>query len=288
MVIDSGEVVSDGPIDRHRPGGENPPEHDARRQEERPEKEPPDPPDGHGRLPAQERRLRNCANHRFVLFTFRRGREDLLVPFPVERIATDRPRSRSGMRVGLKDGHAVFPLSQYADRRPEHPPDDGFTGIRIDRVVAPAFLYRLASPAWREERWSRTLRLGGWIFVLSYLFWEFFTPFNLFGEPLSLIGLELVFWWVTALSEAVAIVFVYERWVGHAGGTPEAARNSSLARGRYLPSAHDRRPQDRRCGLPGRRERSGNRFPFDPPRTESPTVTFGKPDVAVYDPLGIR
>lgn len=77
--------------------------------------------------------------------------------------------------------------------------------------VAHAFLYRSASPAWREGRAHRTHRLGGWIFVLSYLFWEFFTPFIQFGEPLPLIGLELAFWWVTALSEAVAIVFLYER-----------------------------------------------------------------------------
>lgn len=31
------------------------------------------------------------------------------------------------------------------------------------------------------------------MFFLSFFFWEFFTPFNQFGEPLWLIALELLF-----------------------------------------------------------------------------------------------
>jgi hypothetical protein len=40
--------------------------------------------------------------------------------------------------------------------------------------------------------------------------WEFFTPFNLFGEPLPLIGLELVFWATIAFAEAFVIASVFE------------------------------------------------------------------------------
>ena len=40
---------------------------------------------------------------------------------------------------------------------------------------------------------------------------EFFTPFNLFGEPLLLIGLELVFWATIAFAEAFIIASVFER-----------------------------------------------------------------------------
>ncbi len=48
------------------------------------------------------------------------------------------------------------------------------------------------------------------IFFLSFLFWEFFTPFNQFGEPLPLLALELSFWAVIALAEAFAIAGVME------------------------------------------------------------------------------
>jgi hypothetical protein len=43
------------------------------------------------------------------------------------------------------------------------------------------------------------------VFVMTFLFWEFFTPFNLFGEPLHLIALELLFWWCIALADGLAI-----------------------------------------------------------------------------------
>lgn len=45
---------------------------------------------------------------------------------------------------------------------------------------------------------------------LSFVFWEFFTPFNQFGEPIVLIGLELTFWVVIAISEALTIACVME------------------------------------------------------------------------------
>jgi hypothetical protein len=40
---------------------------------------------------------------------------------------------------------------------------------------------------------------------MTFLFWEFFTPFNQLGEPLPLIAIELVFWATIALAEAFAI-----------------------------------------------------------------------------------
>jgi hypothetical protein len=52
-------------------------------------------------------------------------------------------------------------------------------------------------------------RIAGWIMI--YLFWEFFAPFNQFGEPLPLIALELSFWALIALAGAIAIAFVMER-----------------------------------------------------------------------------
>ena len=46
--------------------------------------------------------------------------------------------------------------------------------------------------------------------ILSFLFWEFFTPFDQFGEPVLLIGLELIFLAIIAFAEALAIAAVFE------------------------------------------------------------------------------
>ena len=42
------------------------------------------------------------------------------------------------------------------------------------------------------------------------MFWEFFTPFNQFGEPLPLVALELGFWAIIALAEAFVIAAILE------------------------------------------------------------------------------
>ena len=74
-----------------------------------------------------------------------------------------------------------------------------------------AVIYRLVSPAWPAGVWPRGLRLAGLLFGVCYSFWEFFTPFNLFAEPLPLIGVELLFWAAVALAEGLAIAAVAER-----------------------------------------------------------------------------
>jgi hypothetical protein len=81
--------------------------------------------------------------------------------------------------------------------------------------VGHAFAYRWLSPAWPPGVAPRAFRLAGLLFFMTYLFWEFFTPYNQFGEPWPLIALELAFWALIALAEAFAIAFVMER--GRAG-----------------------------------------------------------------------
>jgi hypothetical protein len=76
--------------------------------------------------------------------------------------------------------------------------------------IGMAAIYRWLAPAWPEGVTSRALRLAGLRFFLTFLFWEFFTPFNLFGEALLLIALELSFWALIALAEAFAIAAVME------------------------------------------------------------------------------
>ncbi len=73
------------------------------------------------------------------------------------------------------------------------------------------WLYTKLAGSWPPGLWPRTWRLGGLAFVVSYLFFEFFAPFNLFREPLPLVAAELVFWAVIAAAEALAIVGILER-----------------------------------------------------------------------------
>jgi hypothetical protein len=77
-------------------------------------------------------------------------------------------------------------------------------------AVGHAFIYRAIAAGWPQGVMARGVRMAGLLFFMSYLFWEFFTPFNQFGEPVPLILLELVFWAVTALAEGLAIAWVME------------------------------------------------------------------------------
>lgn len=74
-----------------------------------------------------------------------------------------------------------------------------------------AFLYRWISPAWPAGMVRRALSFGLIVFLLSFFFWEFFTPFNQFGEPVWLIAIELTFWAVIAWAEAFTIAALMER-----------------------------------------------------------------------------
>jgi len=80
-------------------------------------------------------------------------------------------------------------------------------GIVLFGVIH-AYIFRWLSPAWSRGRMSQGLRFAGLVFVMTFLFWEFFTPFNLFGEPLHLIVLELLFWACIALSDGLAIAAI--------------------------------------------------------------------------------
>jgi len=74
-----------------------------------------------------------------------------------------------------------------------------------------AFIYRALSLHWPSGVWPRAWRFAGLSFFMTFLYWEFFTPFNQFGEPVPLILRELGFWGVIALAEALAIAAVSER-----------------------------------------------------------------------------
>jgi hypothetical protein len=81
-----------------------------------------------------------------------------------------------------------------------------------------AFVYSWLAPSWPPGIRERTWRMAALVFGLSFLFWEFFTPFNQLGEPLPLIGLELAFWAVIAVAEALVIAAAMEGWPGAGSG----------------------------------------------------------------------
>lgn len=77
--------------------------------------------------------------------------------------------------------------------------------------IGHAFIYRWLSVGWPRGLLPRALRFAGLLFFMTFLFWEFFTPVNLFGEPLSLVVVELMFWAAIAFAEALVIAAVIER-----------------------------------------------------------------------------
>ena len=83
-------------------------------------------------------------------------------------------------------------------------------GIIVFGIIH-AYLYRWLSPAWPEGRAKRSLRFAAIVFLMTFLFWEFFTPFNQFGEPVGLIAIELTFWALIALADGLAISSIMER-----------------------------------------------------------------------------
>jgi hypothetical protein len=77
-------------------------------------------------------------------------------------------------------------------------------------AVLHAFVYRWLAPGWPPGILRRALRMTALLFFLSYLFFEFFTPFNQLHEPLPLVALELAFWALAAFAEAFTLAWLIE------------------------------------------------------------------------------
>ncbi len=76
--------------------------------------------------------------------------------------------------------------------------------------MAHAFIYRWLSPLWPKGIVKRGLRFSFLVFFFSYTFFEFFTPYAMFGEPPLLLALELFFWLIISLFEGLTIAAVLE------------------------------------------------------------------------------
>ena len=72
-------------------------------------------------------------------------------------------------------------------------------------------IFMMIEPALGQTRLQRGLRFAVVLWALMALYFEFHTPFNMFREPLMLVGLELVFWISVVLAEGLALSFIYGR-----------------------------------------------------------------------------
>ena len=91
-------------------------------------------------------------------------------------------------------------------RQPSWPMIAGFLGFTLFHVL----VYHWLVPFLPGTGWvckGLSLALGIWVFQYGYF--EFFTPFNQYSEPLYLIAYELLLQGITALVEGLAIAKVY-------------------------------------------------------------------------------
>jgi len=99
----------------------------------------------------------------------------------------------------------IKPLPLVVDK-----PAPIIVGLVIFGIIH-AFIYRMVASAWPQGVGRRGARMAIMVFLLVFVYWEFFTPFNQLGEPLPLIGLELVFWAAIATAEGFSIAAVMEK-----------------------------------------------------------------------------
>ncbi len=71
------------------------------------------------------------------------------------------------------------------------------------------FVFAIIRQGIPGEGLKKGIIFGLIIWLFSYVFFEFFTPWNMFGEPLYLVGIELLFWIGVSLSEGIVIAKVY-------------------------------------------------------------------------------
>ena len=76
--------------------------------------------------------------------------------------------------------------------------------------ITQAYIYRWVCPAWPAGIAKRGFSFALLVFVMTFLFWEFFTPFNLFGEPIGLLFVELLFWALIALAAGFSLSAIME------------------------------------------------------------------------------
>jgi hypothetical protein len=70
-------------------------------------------------------------------------------------------------------------------------------------------VFVLVEPALPTGRIKKGLAFGGIVWGLMALYFEFHVPFNMFGEPIGLVALELLFWVPVAAVEGLVLAWGY-------------------------------------------------------------------------------
>ena len=70
-------------------------------------------------------------------------------------------------------------------------------------------VFAMVEPALPAGRIKKGLAFGGVVWGLMALYFEFHVPFNMFGEPVALVALELLFWIVAAAVEGLVLSWGY-------------------------------------------------------------------------------
>lgn len=61
----------------------------------------------------------------------------------------------------------------------------------------------------RSSKLGRGAAFGVILWALMALYFEFHAPFNMFGEPVSLVAVELGFWIIVLLTEGIILSYIY-------------------------------------------------------------------------------
>ena len=85
-----------------------------------------------------------------------------------------------------------------------------FAGLAVVGAVH-GVVFALIVKGLPEPRLRRGFAYGVVLWALVSVFFEFFTPFNLFGEPLALVFLQLAIWFIVFQVEGIVISLVYGR-----------------------------------------------------------------------------
>lgn len=83
-------------------------------------------------------------------------------------------------------------------------------GLLFGLTLAHAWVYGVVREALPGRGWRKGIGFGVGIWLFSYVFFELFTPFNLFGEPLHLLAYELILWLGVALTEGCTLAALIE------------------------------------------------------------------------------
>ncbi|NJP05659.1 MAG: hypothetical protein HC837_08595 [Chloroflexaceae bacterium] len=75
--------------------------------------------------------------------------------------------------------------------------------------VIHGLVFALIEPVLPQHTLSRGLAFAAIVWALMALYFEFHAPFNMFGEPVILVLVELVFWAVVLATEGIILSFGY-------------------------------------------------------------------------------